>query len=61
MSGVLGAKASPKVILAGGLMATAVVNVCFGFGASYLWFMVFWAFNGLLQVGCSSRCTACYW
>lgn len=49
LSGVLGARASPRVILAGGLMATAVVNVGFGFGASYVWFMCFWALNGVLQ------------
>ena len=30
-------------------MATAVVNVGFGFGASYAWFLCFWALNGLLQ------------
>jgi MFS transporter, OPA family, sugar phosphate sensor protein UhpC len=48
---VLGARASPKVILAGGLMATALVNIAFGFGASYLWFCTCWGLNGLLQVG----------
>ncbi len=50
ISGVLGARASPRVILGGGLMATAVVNIGFGFGASYVWFLCFWALNGLLQV-----------
>ena len=49
ISGVLGARASPRVILGGGLMATAVVNIGFGFGASYVWFLCFWALNGLLQ------------
>ena len=49
LSGVLGARASPRVILAGGLMATALVNIGFGFGASYVWFMCFWALNGVLQ------------
>ena len=30
-------------------MATALVNIGFGFGASYVWFLCFWALNGLLQ------------
>ena len=34
----------------GGLMATALVNIAFGFGNAYLYFCVIWAFNGLLQV-----------
>jgi len=33
ISGVLGAKASPRVLLAAGLMATATVNIIFGFQA----------------------------
>jgi len=35
---------------AGGLIATALVNVAFGFGHAYLWFCVCWGANGLLQV-----------
>ena len=31
LSGVLGAKTSPAVLLGGGLMATAIVNILFGF------------------------------
>jgi hypothetical protein len=50
ISGVLGARSSPTVMLAGGLMATAVVNVLFGFGTSMAWFCSFWALNGILQV-----------
>lgn len=49
LSGVAGAKASPRVVLAAGLMATALVNLAFGFGASYAWFLVCWGANGLLQ------------
>lgn len=49
LSGVAGAKASPRVVLAGGLMATAAVNLAFGFGASYAWFLACWGANGLLQ------------
>ena len=50
LSGVLGARTSPRVMLAGGLMATAVVNILFGFGSSMVWFCSFWALNGILQV-----------
>jgi len=36
-SGVLGARTSPKLLLGVGLMATALVNIAFGFGASMTW------------------------
>lgn len=49
LSGVAGARASPRVVLALGLAATAAVNVAFGFGASYAWFLACWGANGLLQ------------
>ncbi len=51
LSGVLGARTSPRLLLAGGLMATAVMNIMFGFGTSLTWFCFFWALNGTLQVG----------
>lgn len=50
VSGVLGARTSPRVMLAGGLMATAAVNIAFGAGNSLPWFLTFWAINGILQV-----------
>ena len=50
VSGVLGARTSPRVMLAGGLMATAAVNLAFGAGNSLPWFLTFWAINGILQV-----------
>lgn len=50
VSGVLGARFSPSVLLAGGLMATALINIAFGFGTSLAWFCFFWALNGTLQV-----------
>jgi len=53
VSGVLGAKFSPTVLLAGGLMSTALINIAFGFGTSLAWFCFFWALNGTLQVGCT--------
>jgi sugar phosphate permease len=49
LSGVLGSRTSPTLLLAGGLMITAALNVGFGFGNTYTWFLVFWAANGLLQ------------
>eukprot|EP00210_Caulerpa_lentillifera_P004711 g4495.t1 len=56
-SGVLGARTEAHVLLAGGLVATAVVNIMFGFGASMTWFCIFWAMNGLLQ-GLGGPCCA---
>lgn len=56
-SGVLGARSSPTKLLAGGLMATALVNVAFGFGSSMVWFCCFWALNGILQ-GFGGPCCA---
>lgn len=50
ISGVVGAKFSPSLLLAGGLMLTAAVNIAFGFGTSLAWFCVCWALNGTLQV-----------
>ena len=50
ISGVLGAKFSPTVLLAGGLMSTALINIAFGFGTSLGWFVFFWGLNGTLQV-----------
>ncbi|MEW5313928.1 MAG: hypothetical protein WDW38_005459 [Sanguina aurantia] len=49
ISGVVGAKFSPTVLLAGGLMCTAAVNIAFGFGSTLTWFCFFWALNGMLQ------------
>lgn len=34
-------------------MATALVNIAFGFGHAYLWFCVCWGLNGALQVRAS--------
>lgn len=57
ISGVLGAKTSPRLLLAAGLMATATVNILFGFQASMLWFCILWAINGTLQ-GLGGPCCA---
>lgn len=55
-SGVLGARTPAHLLLGGGLMATALVNIFFGFGTSLAWFSVFWAMNGLLQVNALTPC-----
>jgi hypothetical protein len=49
VSGVLGARTSPTLMLSGGLLATAAVNLLFGAGNAMPWFMTFWALNGILQ------------
>lgn len=55
VSGVLGARFSPTLLLAGGLIMTAAVNIAFGFGTSLAWFCFFWALNGTLQVCAGQR------
>ena len=50
VSGVLGSRTSPTMLLAGGLIATAALNVAFGFSTSLVWFCTWWAMNGMLQV-----------
>lgn len=57
LSGVLGARTSPSILLAGGLMLTAAMNAIFGFGASMAWFCTFWGLNGILQ-GLGGPCCA---
>lgn len=57
ISGVLGAKFSPTTLLAGGLMATALINIAFGFGSTLTWFVFFWGLNGTLQ-GVGGPCCA---
>ncbi len=53
------ARASPRVVLALGLAATAAVNIAFGFGASYAWFIACWGINGLLQGMGAPACARC--
>ena len=49
VSGVVGAKFPPRVMLAGGLALTGVFNILFGYSASMLYYLVFWTMNGVLQ------------
>ena len=57
VSGVLGSRTSATMLLAGGLMATAVLNIAFGFSTSLIWFCSLWAMNGMLQ-GVGAPCCA---
>lgn len=57
ISGVVGARFSATTLLAGGLMATAAINIAFGFGSTLTWFCFFWALNGTLQ-GVGGPCCA---
>lgn len=45
-------------------MATALMNVAFGFSTSMLWFAAFWSVNGMLQglgaPGCARILTSWY-
>jgi sugar phosphate permease len=50
VSGVLGDLMSPSTLLGFGLLSTAVVNFGFGMSGAMIWFLGFWAANGLLQV-----------
>ncbi|CAL8460878.1 g409 [Coccomyxa elongata] len=49
LSGVLGARTSPTILLSGGLAATAFVNIAFGMSSSYPLLLALWGLNGLLQ------------
>lgn len=64
VSGVLGSRTSPRLLLAGGLAATAAMNLAFGFSTSMAWFAVFWSINGMLQglgaPGCARILTSWY-
>jgi sugar phosphate permease len=37
-------------MLAGGLIATSLVNLAFGYTTAIVWWTVLWAINGALQV-----------
>eukprot|EP00899_Mesostigma_viride_P021416 jgi/Mesvir1/29276/Mv08585-RA.1 len=48
-SGVVSQKLSPKLMLAGGLMVTGLLNIIFSMGNTLPWFSASWAMNGMLQ------------
>jgi phosphoglycerate transporter family protein len=49
LSGIVGDRANPRYLLGLGLLFSALVNLCFGFGASLGFFISFWAVNNLFQ------------
>lgn len=49
ISGVVSTKVSARVMLGGGLLVTALVNLAFGCSSSLLAFSVLWAMNGIMQ------------
>ena len=49
VSGVVGDRLSPRVMLAGGLLMTSLINIAFGASTSLTAFCVLWAANGILQ------------
>ncbi len=49
VAGVMGAQFSARLMLGLGLMATATVNIAFGFSSSLTAFCLLWGLNGMLQ------------
>jgi phosphoglycerate transporter family protein len=49
LSGVVGDRANPRYLLGLGLLFSALINLCFGLGASLGFFVIFWAVNNLFQ------------
>ena len=56
LSGIIGDRANPRYLMAGGLLLSALVNVGFGFGASLATFIALWALNNLFQGAGSPPC-----
>jgi phosphoglycerate transporter family protein len=56
LSGVIGDRANPRWLMAGGLLLSALVNLCFGFGAGLASFVALWALNNLFQGAGSPPC-----
>ena len=56
LSGVIGDRANPRYLMAGGLLLSALVNLFFGFGTGLGFFVVFWALNNLFQGAGSPPC-----
>jgi phosphoglycerate transporter family protein len=56
LSGVIGDRANPRYLMAGGLLLSALVNVAFGFGAGLGTFVMLWALNNLFQGAGSPPC-----
>jgi phosphoglycerate transporter family protein len=48
-SGILADRVNPKYMMSIGLLASALINIMFGWGESLVFFIVFWALNNLFQ------------
>jgi OPA family sugar phosphate sensor protein UhpC-like MFS transporter len=49
LSGVLSDRSNPRYFMGFGLMLTGILNICFGFSSSILFFAIFWGLNGYFQ------------
>ena len=57
VSGTLGDRYGGKTVVGIGLIFTALMNMCFGFGQSFLFFLVPWILNGFAQSAGWPGCT----
>ena len=49
LSGVLSDRSNPRYFMGFGLIVTGILNICFGFSSSILFFALFWGLNGYFQ------------
>jgi OPA family sugar phosphate sensor protein UhpC-like MFS transporter len=49
LSGIVSDKSNPRYFMSLGLILTGVFNILFGFSSSFMFFAIFWGFNGLFQ------------
>ena len=56
LSGIVGDRAHPRWLMAGGLLLSALANVWFGFGAAFGTLVAAWALNNLFQGAGSPPC-----
>lgn len=56
LSGVIGDRANPRWLMAGGLLLSALVNIAFGMAAGLGAFIFLWALNNLFQGAGSPPC-----
>jgi OPA family sugar phosphate sensor protein UhpC-like MFS transporter len=56
LSGILADRSNPRYFMAFGLILTGILNICFGFSSSILFFSIFWGLNGWFQGWGSPPC-----
>lgn len=49
LSGMLADRSNPRFFMSIGLILTGILNICFGFSSSLVFFAVFWGLNGWFQ------------